>query len=163
MTSPPNPDQRQALELAQTAKARFETTEAAAEQQGLDLERIAACSQELLDGIHAGPCQEDVMWVLEICSAMLTAVMAVQGESLPISSQVDPASYAMSVLRDLKTAAEEKGLDFLVLEATAAEGLKKADSEGYSHPETFWAINRATASVELGWARALVEGPSDTP
>ena len=160
MTADSNPDQRQALELAQTAKARFETTEAAAQNQGLDLERIAACSQRFLDDIHAGPCQQDVMWVLEIASAMLTAVMAVNGESLPISSQVDPASYAMSVLRDLQTAAQDKGLEFSSLEAAAAEGLRQADADDYSHSETYWALNRATASVELGWARSLVDGKS---
>lgn len=157
MTHLPESDARQALELARTAQARFETIEAAAQRDGLDLDRIAACGESILGGIHAGPQQENVMWVLEIATAMLTAVMAVSGEPVPISSQVDPASYAMAVLRDLQTAAGEKGLDWADLEQTAADALKQADADGYTHPETFWALSRATASCELGWAKSLAE------
>lgn len=159
MTHPADNDARRALELAQTAQARFETTEAAARKLGLDPERIAKCAEELLARIHRGPGQESVMWVLEIAGAMLTAVMAVNGEPVPVTDRVDPASYALSVLRDLSTAAQEKGLDFPTLETIAAERLQEADSAGFTNQEAFWAINRATASCELGWARALADDP----
>lgn len=162
MTATPESDARQALELARTAQARFETIEAAAQQGGLDLDRIAACSESILGGIHAGPQQENVMWVLEIGTAMLTAVMAVNGEPVPISSQVDPASYAMAVLRDLQAAAGEKGLSWPSLEQAAADAVKQADEDGYNHAETFWALSRATASCELGWAKSLAEN-EDSP
>ena len=155
MTAAENPDVRQALELARTAQARFETTEAAAGKLGLNLERIKSGSEELLARIHKGPGQGSVMWVLEIAGAMLTAVMAVSGEPVPVSDRVDPASYAMSVLRDLSTAAGEKGLDFPLLEQAAADCLQAAEADGYSNQEAFWAINQATASCELAWARSL--------
>ncbi|MBU8871829.1 MAG: hypothetical protein KOO60_13265 [Gemmatimonadales bacterium] len=158
MAAPENPDSRQALELARTAQARFETTEAAVGKLGLDLERIKCCSEELLAGIHQGSGQNSVMWILEIAGAMLTAVMAVNREPVPISDQVDPASYAMSVLRDLSTAAGDKGLDFPFLEQLAVDGLKTAEAGGFSNQEVFWAINQATASCELAWARAMA-GP----
>ncbi len=150
------------MELARTAQARFETLEAAAAKHGLDLERIAACGEGVLAGIHAGPHQEDVMWILEIATAMLTTVMAVSGEPVPVSQQVDPASFGMAVLRDLQTAAAETGRVWSSLEAAAAESLKQADTDRYTHLETFWALSRATASCELGWARSLAEeGESD--
>jgi hypothetical protein len=157
VTDAMNSDARQALELARTAQARFETIEAAAAKHELDPDRIAACSEALLTGIHAGPHQENVMWVLETATAMLTAVMAVGGEPVPVSERVDPAAFGMAVLRDLQTAAGQKGLDWATLELAAAEGLKQADADGYTHLETFWALSRATASCELGWARSLAE------
>ena len=161
---PTNTDARQALELARTAQARFETTEAAARRHDLALGRIEACSENFLSRIHRGPGQESVMWVLEIAGAMLTAVMAVGGEPVPVSDQVDPAAYALSVLRDLATAAQEKGLDYAALETVAAECVKEAEQEGYSNLETFWALNRATASCELGWARSLAgESAEESP
>jgi hypothetical protein len=153
----PSSDTRSALELAQTAKARFETTEAAATAHGLDLERVKTCAENLLDGIHRGPQQASALWVLEIALAMITAVMAVNREPLPVASQVDPASYAMSVLRDLATAAREKGLDWVGLETAAAEGLRRAEADGFTNQEAYWALNRATASLELAWARSLAE------
>lgn len=161
MPASENSDARQALELANTAQARFETTEAAARKLSLDSGRLAACSEQLLARIHRGPGQDSVMWVLEIAGAMLTAVMAVGGQPVPIAAQVDPASYALSVLRDLSTAAAEKGLDFPVLEQVAAECLKEAEATGYTDQETFWAINRATASCELAWARSLAGEPGE--
>ena len=155
MTAPENPDVRQALELARTAQARFETTETVAGKLGLDLERIKSCSEEFLARIHGGPGRDSVMWVLEIAGAMLTAVLAVNGEPVPVSDRVDPAGYAMSVLRDLGTAAQQKGLDFPLLEQVAVASLQVAQSAGYSDQEAFWAINQATASCELAWARTL--------
>ena len=149
------PTDRDSLELAQTAKARFETTDAAAETYGLDLQRLKDCAQEMLDTIHRGQFQQDVLWVLEISQAMITAVMAVNGEPLPVSEKVDPASYAMAALRDLSKAAKESGRNFSGLERGAVEILRDADTNTYTNLEVFWAINRATASVELGWARSL--------
>lgn len=163
MTDLPESDSRQALELARTAQARFETLEAAAERDGLDVERITACGEQILAGIHAGSEQENVMWVLEIATAMLTAVMAVNGEPVPISSRVDPAGYAMAVLRDLQAAAQERGLSWERLEQAAAAALKQADANDYTHAETFWALSRATASCELGWARSLAETEDPGP
>lgn len=157
----PSGDTRSALELAQTARARFETTEAAATAHGLDLERVKTCAEKLLDGIHRGPQQDGAMWVLEIALAMITAVMAVNREPLPVASQVDAASYALSVLRDLATAAREKGMDWPGLEAAAAEGLRRAEADGFTNQEAYWALNRATASVELAWARSLAEQQGD--
>ena len=154
----PGSDERSALELAQTAKARFETTEAAAESFGMDLEGVKICSEDLLERIHRGPGQENALWVVEVAVAMITAVMAVNREPLPVAKQVDPASYAMSVLRDLAVAAEEKGLDYSVLEAAAAECLRQAEADGFTNQEAYWALNRATASLELAWARSLTEG-----
>lgn len=162
MTNPAEGDARQALELARTAQARFETIEAAAQRGGLDLDRIAACSESILGGIHSGPQQANVMWVLEIATAMLMAVMAVNREPVPISSQVDPASYAMSVLRDLQTAAGEKDLSWDSLELAAAAALKRADEDAHTHAETFWALSRAAASCELGWARSLAASDDST-
>jgi len=144
-------------ELIQTAQGRFEATEAAAARWGFDLDRARAAGVAMLEGIHAGPAQEQVMWVLEIAAAMLTAVMAVNGEPLPVTDEVDPASYGMSVLRDLQTAAGEEGLDWPGLEAAAAVALRGADAAGHSNIEAFWGLNHATASVELGWARNLAE------
>jgi len=151
------PTDRDALELAQTARSRFETTEAAAESHGLDMQRIKDCSMEMLDAIHQGKWQQDVFWVLEISQAMITAVMAVNGEPLPVSEKVDPASYAMAALRDLSAAAGESGRNFTDLEGVAVENLRDADAKSYTNLEVYWAINRATASVELGWARSLGE------
>lgn len=150
-------DARSALELAQTAKARFETTEAAAESHGLDLDRVKTCGDHLLDRIHRGPQQENVLWIIEIAVAMITAVMAVNREPLPVAQQVDPASYAMSVLRDLATAAKEKGMSWNDLEAEAADCLRQAEADGFSNQEAYWALNRATASLELAWARSLAD------
>jgi hypothetical protein len=155
-------DTRQALELARTAQARFETIDAAAQKLDLDAERIKPCSEQILARIHEGSGQDSVMWILEIAGAMLTAVMAVNGEPVPISEQVDPASYALSVLRDLSTAAAEKGLEYPSLEQIAADCLKEADSAGFTNQETFWAINRATASCELAWARSLAGEAKDS-
>ena len=162
VSSAPLTDTREAMELAQTAQARLETTDAAAEHYGLDPRSIQACSEKMLDTIHRGSCQQDVLWVLEISLAMITAVMAVRNEPLPVTGQVDPASYAMSVLRDIATAARERGLDFAALEQAAAGVLKDAEADGDSHLETYWAINRATASCELAWARSLAEDPPVT-
>lgn len=161
MAAPENPDTRQALELARTAQARFETTEAAAGKLGLDLERIKLCSDKFLAGIHEGSGQDSVMWILEIAGAILTAVMAVNGEPVPVSDQVDPASYAMSVLRDLSAAAGEKGLEFPPLEQAAADCLKAVEADGFSNQEVFWGINQATASCELAWARSLASDSRD--
>lgn len=155
--SPESTDTRSALELVQTAKARFETTEAAAGSYGLDLERVKTCGDNILEQIHRGPQQENVLWVIEIAVAMITAVMAVNREPLPVTEQVDPASYAISVLRDLATAAEEKGMSWPDLEAVAAECLRKAEADGFSNQEVFWALNRAAGSLELAWARSLVD------
>ena len=151
---------RDAMELAQTAKARFETTELAAEKYGLDPERVKALGDQILDGIHRGPQQENVLWVLEIAIAMITAVMAVNREPLPVAQQVDPASYAMSVLRDMAVDAAAKGLDWIELEGAAVEALRKADESGYSNAEAYWALNRATAQLELAWARDMAGGNS---
>ncbi len=154
---PDIPTDRDSLELAQKAKSRFETTHAAAETYGLDIQRIKDCALEMLDTIHRGKCQSDVFWVLEISQAMITAVMAVNGEPLPVSEKVDPASYAMAALRDLSSAASESGRSFPDLEMVAVEILREADAKSYTHQDVYWAINRATASVELGWARSLGE------
>lgn len=151
-------DRRDALELAQTAKARFETTELAAEKYGLDLQRVKNLGDQILDGIHGGGQQENVLWVLEIAIAMITAVMAVNREPLPVAQQVDPASYAMSVLRDLEVDAAAKGLDWPGLEAAAANLLRKADETGHNNAEAYWALNRATAQLELAWARDMAGG-----
>jgi len=151
-------DRRDALELAQTAKARFETTELAAEKYGLDPERVQNLGDQILDGIHRGSQQENVLWVLEIALAMITAVMAVNREPLPVAQQVDPASYAMSVLRDMAVDAAAKGLDWNQLEGAAAEALRKADETGHNNAEAYWALNRATAQLELAWARDMAEG-----
>ena len=97
------------------------------------------------------------MWVIEIAVAMITAVMAVNREPLPVAQQVDPASYAMSVLRDLATAAREKGMPWTDLEAAAASCLRQADADGYTNQEAYWALNRAMASLELAWARSLAD------
>lgn len=154
-------DRREALELAQTAKARFETTEAAVERYGLDLDRVKDLGDAMLDQIHQGPQQENVLWVLETALAMITAVMAVNKEPLPVAPQLDPASYAMSVLRDLAVDAEARGLSWESLEATAAAVLRRADATGHANPETYWALNRATAQLELAWARDLA-GPEES-
>jgi hypothetical protein len=151
------PTDRDALELAQTAKSRFETTEAAAETYQLDIQRIKECALEMLDTIHRGKCQQDVFWVLEITQAMITAVMAVNGDPLPVSEKVDPASYAMAALRDLSVAAAESGRNFTDLENAAVNILRNAEENSYSNIEAYWATNRATAAVELGWARSLGE------
>jgi hypothetical protein len=98
-----------------------------------------------------------VLWVVEIAQAMITAVMAVNREPLPVSHRVDPASYAMSVLRDLATAARQKGLDWALLEGAAAACLREAEATGHTNAETYWGLNRATASLELAWARSLAE------
>ncbi len=149
---------RDAMELAQTAKARFETTELAAEKYGLDPERVKALADQILDDIHRGPQQENVLWVLETAIAMITAVMAVNREPLPVSQQVDPASYAMSVLRDMAGDAAAKGLNWAQLEGVAVEALRQADESSYSNTEAYWALNRATAQLELAWARDMAEG-----
>ncbi len=151
---------RNALELAQTAKARFETTELAAEKYGLDPERVKNLGDRILDGIHHGPQQENVLWVLEIAIAMITAVMAVNREPLPVAQQVDPASYAMSVLRDMAVDAAAEGLDWAGLEDAAADTLRQADKMGHNNAEAYWALNRATAQLELAWARNLAGGNS---
>ena len=161
MTAAENPDARQALELARTAQARFETTEAAAGKHDLNLDSIKSCSEDMLARIHKGPGQGSVMWILEIAGAMLTTVMAVNREPVPVSDQVDAASYAMSVLRDLSTAAQEKGLDYPVLEQAAVDCLKTAEADGFSNQEVFWAINQATATCELAWARSLACEPTE--
>ena len=148
-------DTRQALELAQTAQARFETTKAAAERYGFDLTRAVDCAERILDRVHRGPCQDQVMWVLEIALGMLTAVMAVNREQLPVVDQVDPASYAMASLRDIATAAAVQDLSWECLEREAVACLQAADENGYAHLETYWALNRATAACELAWARSL--------
>ncbi len=155
-------DKREALELAQTAQARFETTELAVQKYGLDLERVKDLGNAMLDCIHRGPQQENVLWVLETAIAMITAVMAVNREPLPVAQQVDPASYAMSVLRDLATDAEARGIGWAPLEEAAADVLRMADETGYGNPEAYWALNRATAQLELAWARDLAE-PEDGP
>lgn len=154
----PTTDSRDALELAQTAKARFETTELAAEKYGLDPERVKSLGDQILDGIHRGEQQENVLWVLEIALAMITAVMAVNREPLPVSQQVDPASYAMSVLRDMAVDAAAKGLDWAALEGAAAGALRQADASGFNNAEAYWALNRATAQLELAWARDMAGG-----
>lgn len=153
--------ERTALELAQTAKARFETTEAAAEAYGFALEKAQACGDLILDRIHRGPAQREVLWIVEVAQAMLTAVMAVGGDPLPVSSQVDPASFGMSVLRDLAKAAAEHNLDWALLEEAAAGCLREADAAGFTHLETYWGLNRACASLELAWARSLAEEPEE--
>lgn len=151
-------DARDAMELAQTARARFETTELAAEKYGLDPERVKNLGDQILDGIHRGPQQENVLWVLEIAIAMITAVMAVNREPLPVTRQVDPASYAMSVLRDMAVDAEARGLSWVELENEAASALRRADETDYNNTEAYWALNRATAQLELAWAREMAGG-----
>lgn len=148
-------DRRDAMELAQTAQARFETTELAVQKYGLDLERIKTLGDQILADIHRSSQQENVLWVLEIALAMITAVMAVNQEPLPVAEQVDPASYAMSVLRDMATDAEVRGMNWEDLENVAARSLRKADKNGHSNAEAYWALNRATAQLELAWARNL--------
>lgn len=101
------------------------------------------------------------MWILEIAQAMLTAVMAVRRDPLPIVGAVDPTGYALSVLRDLATAARERNLDFAQLEQAAAGVLKDAEQRGYADLEAYWGLNRATASCELAWARSLADMPAD--
>ena len=88
-------------------------------------------------------------------------IVAVNGEPVPVSDQVEPASYAMSVLRDLSTAAGEKGLEFSPLEHAAADCLKTAEADGFSNQEVFWGINQATGSCELAWARSLASDPRE--
>ncbi len=151
-------DVRESLELAQTAKARFETTELAVEKYGLQLDRVSKLGDQFLDQIHLGDQQENVLWVLEIALAMITAVMAVNREPLPISQQVDPASYAMSVLRDMAVDAQASGLNWVDLENAAASILRDADGSGHNNAEAYWALNRATAQLELAWARDLAKG-----
>jgi|GEM_PF-3415538 len=153
--------ERDALELAETARSRFEATEQAAVGHQLALERIQTCSRQLLIRIHDGPCRPQVLWVLEIGLAMLTAVMAVNREPVPVSDRVDPASFAMSVLRDLASAAAQRELEFAVLEQEAAGMLRQLEQDGFSNLEAYWALNWATASVELGWARSLAEAESN--
>lgn len=148
-------DRREALELAQTAKARFETTELAARKYGLDLDRVKTLGDTMLDTIHRGAQQDNVLWVLEVALAMITAVMAVNKEPLPVAQQVDPASFALSVLRDLATDAEARGLSWTDLETAAAEILRSADEQGHKNAEAYWALNRATAQLELAWAREM--------
>ena len=150
-------DVREFLELAQTAKARFETTELAVEKYGLQLDRVSELSDQFLDEIHRGDQQENVLWVLEIALAMITAVMAVNREPLPVSQQVDPASYAMSVLRDMAVDAQASGLNWVDLENEAASILRGADDSGHNNAEAYWALNRATAQLELAWARDLAK------
>ncbi len=150
-------DQRDAVELAQTAKGRFETTDLAVEKYGLDSERIKILGDRMLADIHRGPQQANVFWILEIAVAMLTAVMAVNREPLPVSTEVDAASFALSVLRDLAVDAETKGLGWAELEAEAAAILRQADETGHSNSEAYWALNRATAQLELAWARDLAQ------
>ncbi len=151
-------DQRESLELAQTAKARFETTELAVEKYGLELERVSQLGDNFLDQIHRGNQQENVLWVLEIALAMITAVMAVNREPLPVSQQVDAASYAMSVLRDLAVDAQARGMNWSELESVSAELLRSADESGHNNAEAYWALNRATAQLELAWAKDLAKG-----
>lgn len=151
----PGGDRREAMELAQTAKARFETTELAAEKFCLDGGRLEKLADFFLAEVHRSSQQEQVFWVLEIAQAMITAVMAVNGDPLPVSEQVDPASFALSVLRDLATDAARKGLVYDQLEEVAASLLRRAEAEGHSNLETYWALNRATAQLELAWARDL--------
>ncbi len=157
MKSIPNRDRRDSLELAQTANARYETSKAAAAKQQLDLERINTCGDLILEMIHNGEYQDRAMWILEISTSMLTAVMAVRQEPLPVAQQVDPASFALSVLRDLQTAAEAAGLEFPDLEQEAARCLKLAEKDGFSNQEVLWGINQATATLELAWAKSLAE------
>ncbi len=151
-------DVRESLELAQTAKARFETTELAVEKHGLQLDRVSELGDQFLDQIHRGDQQENVLWVLEIALAMITAVMAVNREPLPVSQQVDPASYAMSVLRDIAVDAQANGLNWVDLENAAASILRDADDSGHNNAEAYWALNRSTAQLELAWARDLAKG-----
>jgi len=155
--TPPG-DGRDALELAQTAKARFETTELATEKYGLDSQRVKNLADQILEDIHRGSQQENVLWVLEIALAMITAVMAVNREPLPVAQQVDPASFAMSVLRDMAVDAGAKGLVWADLETAAADVLRKADETDHNNPEAYWALNRATAQLELAWARDMAKG-----
>lgn len=151
-------DRRESLELAQTAKARFETTELAVEKYGLQLDRVSALGDEILDQIHRSDQQENVLWVLEVALAMITAVMAVNREPLPVSQQVDAASFAMSVLRDMAVDAQSQGLNWADLENEAATILRAADDSGHNNAEAYWALNRATAQLELAWARDLAKG-----
>ncbi len=166
MNDPSTPETggRQTLELLQSAQARFETVEAAVRRHDLAPQRIEACAQSILDGIHRGPCQEQALWVLEIAVAMLTGVMAVGREPLPAAEGLDPASYALSVLRDLQRAAADAGLDYSRLEAAAVQAVRGAEEGGHSNLETWWSLNRATALLELAWARARAsdEGPDTT-
>lgn len=155
-------DKREALELAQTAQARFETTAAAAEKYGLDPDRLKDLGDTILERIHKGPQQENVLWVLETAIAMITAVMAVNQEPLPVARQVDPAGFAMSVLRDLAVDAQARGLLWSDLEKAAADVLRHADETGHTNPEAYWSLNRATAQLELAWARDL-GGRDDRP
>jgi hypothetical protein len=157
---PAGHDERTPLELAQTAQARYETTEAAAASYGFDLERAKLCEEMILERIHRGPVHREVLWVVEVAQAMMTAVMAVQGDPLPVSTQVDAASYGMSVLRDLATAARSQDLDWELLEEAAAGCLRAADEAGYSNLEVYWGLNRACASLELAWARSLTDKDS---
>jgi hypothetical protein len=150
-------DRRDAMELAQTARARFETTELALEKFGLDLQRVKELGDQILEDIHRSSQQENVLWVLEIALAMITAVMAVNREPLPVAQQVDPASYALSVLRDMAVDARAKGLDWESLEETAASVLRQTDKTGHTNAEAYWALNRATAQLELAWARDLAQ------
>ncbi len=151
-------DRRESMELAQTAKARFETTELAVEKCGLDFERVSRLGDQFLNQIHRADEQENALWVLEIALAMITAVMAVNREPLPVSRQVDPASYAMSVLRDLAVDARARGLSWEELEKAAASILRHADDSGHNNAEAYWALNWATAQLELAWARDLANG-----
>jgi hypothetical protein len=150
-------DTRSAMELAQTARSRFEATAKVADDFQLDLDRIKACGEEILENVHRGSGQESPLWVVEAAQAMLTAVMAVNREPLPVSRQVDAASFAISVLRDLATAARQRGLDWSLVEKAAASSLKTAEKNGFSNQEVYWGLNRATASLELAWARNLAE------
>ncbi len=123
----------------------------------MQLDRVSELSDQFLDEIHCGDQQENVLWVLEIALAMITAVMAVNREPLPVSQQVDPASYAMSVLRDMAVDAQASGLNWVDLENAAASILRAADDSGHNNAEAYWALNRATAQLELAWARDLAK------
>lgn len=149
------PAERSALELAQTARARFETTAAAAATYGFDPERVKTCGDRLLEHIHRGSAQGHPLWAVETAQAMLTAVMAVNREPLPVSGQVDPASFAVSVLRDLAREAAAREVDWPQLEEASAACLRDAEAAGYTNLETYWALNRATAALELARAQHL--------
>ena len=154
-------DTRSAMELAQTARSRFEATARVAADHDMDLDRIKACGEEILELVHRGEGQASPLWVVEAAQAMLTAVMAVNREPLPVSEQVDPASFAMSVLRDMARAADDRGMEWGTLENAAATSLKTAERHGYSNMEVYWGLNRATASLELAWARNLAEAEAE--
>jgi len=79
-----------------------------------------------------------------------------------LMSLANPANTSVA---SLLLAKEE--LDYVIcaepnqlLEEAAAGCLRAADEAGYSNLEVYWGLNRACASLELAWARAMTDEDS---